>query len=106
MVGDNDAGGVLDVRAGRPGLRLFAALDAAPTHPVLIVTRRWSCAWCGHRGRLRELISERFGRFWGWYSTVGIFLLNFLTISTEFMGISLAGEYFGLSPVLVCHSRL
>src|SRR5437879_7205461 len=48
-----------------------------------------------------RLISERFGRFWGWYSAVGIFLLNFLTISTEFMGISLAGEYFGLSPVLV-----
>src|SRR5437773_9809861 len=44
-----------------------------------------------------RLISERFGRFWGWFSAGGIFLLNFLTISTEFMGISLAGQYFGLS---------
>src|SRR5207245_4813453 len=48
-----------------------------------------------------RLISERFGRFLGWYSAVGIFLLNFLTISTEFMGISLAGQYFGLGTALV-----
>src|SRR5439155_10312320 len=48
-----------------------------------------------------KLISERFGRVWGWFSVAGIFLPNFLTISTEFMGISLAGEYFRLSPVLV-----
>jgi len=48
-----------------------------------------------------RLISERFGRFWGWFSVAGIFLLNFLTISTEFMGISLAGEYFGLKSAIV-----
>jgi len=48
-----------------------------------------------------RLIRERFGRSWGWSSAGGIFLLNFLTISTEFMGVSLAGEYFGLRPAIV-----
>lgn len=46
---------------------------------------------------LAKLITERFGRVWGWYSVAGLFLLNFLVISTEFIGISLAGRYFGLS---------
>jgi Mn2+/Fe2+ NRAMP family transporter len=48
-----------------------------------------------------RLIAERFGRFWGWFSVGDLFLLNFLTISTEFIGVSLAGEYFGFSPYIV-----
>src|ERR1700687_5339843 len=48
-----------------------------------------------------KLISERFGRFWGWFSVGDLFLLNFLTISTEFIGVSLAGACFGLSPYIV-----
>src|SRR4029077_1081280 len=44
---------------------------------------------------------ERFGRFWGWFSVGDLFLLNFLTISTEFIGVSLAGRYFGFSPYIV-----
>jgi Mn2+/Fe2+ NRAMP family transporter len=48
-----------------------------------------------------RLITERFGRFWGWFSVGDLFLLNFLTISTEFIGVSLAGTYFGLSPYVV-----
>src|SRR4030081_2811136 len=48
-----------------------------------------------------RLIKERFGKFWGWFSVGDLFLLNFLTISTEFIGISLAGQYFGFSPYIV-----
>src|SRR5258708_6026541 len=51
-------------------------------------------------GGYAPLTSGRFGRFWGWFSVAGIFLLSFLTISTEFMGISLAGEYFGLRTAI------
>jgi len=47
-----------------------------------------------------RLISERSGDS-GLVFGGRIFLLNFLTISTEFMGISLAGQYFGLSIWLV-----
>ena len=45
-----------------------------------------------------RLINERFGRFWGWFSVGDLFLLNFLTIVTEFIGVSLALRYFGISP--------
>jgi Mn2+/Fe2+ NRAMP family transporter len=47
-----------------------------------------------------RLINERFGRFWGWFSVGDLFLLNFLTIVTEFIGVSLALGYFGVDKYL------
>lgn len=47
-----------------------------------------------------RLILERFGRFWGAFSVVDLFLLNALTIVTEFIGISLGLSYLGLPKVL------
>ena len=44
-----------------------------------------------------RLINERFGRFWGMFSVGDLFILNFLTIATEFIGVSLALGYFGVS---------
>jgi Mn2+/Fe2+ NRAMP family transporter len=43
-----------------------------------------------------RLILERFGRFWGAFSVIDLFLLNALTIVTEFIGIALALDYLGL----------
>ena len=47
-----------------------------------------------------RLILERFGRFWGAFSVIDLFLLNALTIVTEFIGISLALNYLGLPKEL------
>jgi len=44
-----------------------------------------------------RLILERFGKFWGAFSVIDLFLLNALTIITEFIGISLALGYLGVS---------
>src|SRR5207248_2621355 len=102
LVGDNDAGGVATyAQAGQDfGYSLLWTLLLLV--PVLIVNQEMVVRLGAVTGvGLAKLITERFGRFWGWYSVAGLFLLNFLTISTEFMGISLAGEYFRLSPVLV-----
>src|SRR5256712_13148783 len=102
MVGENDAGGVSEyAQAGQDfGYSLLWTLLVLI--PVLIVNQEMVVRLGAVTGvGYARLISERFGRFWGWYSAVGIFLLNFLTISTEFMGISLAGRYFGLSGGLV-----
>jgi Mn2+/Fe2+ NRAMP family transporter len=44
-----------------------------------------------------RLINERFGKFWGAFSVGDLFILNFLTIATEFIGVSLALNYFGIS---------
>ena len=102
MVGDNDAGGVATyAQAGQDfGYSLLWTLVLLV--PVLIVNQEMVVRLGAVTGvGYARLISERFGRFWGWFSVGGIFLLNFVTISTEFIGVSLAGEYFGLSPYVV-----
>ena len=102
MVGDNDAGGVSTyAQAGQDfGYSLLWTLVLLV--PVLIVNqemvvRLGAVTGVGHA----RLITERFGRPWGWYSVAGLFLLSFLTISTEFMGVTLAAEYFGFNRYLV-----
>ncbi len=102
MVGDNDAGGVSTyAQAGQDfGYSLLWTLVLLI--PVLIVNQEMVVRLGAVTGvGYAKLISERFGRFWGWFSVGGIFLLNFLTIGTEFIGISLAGRYFGFKPYIV-----
>src|SRR5262249_54282599 len=102
LVGDNDAGGVSTyAQAGQDyGYSLLWTLVLLV--PVLIVNQEMVVRLGAVTGvGYARLITERFGRWWGWFAVAGIFLLNFLTISTEFMGASLAGEYFGFKPLLV-----
>ncbi|HKV86052.1 MAG TPA: divalent metal cation transporter, partial [Ktedonobacterales bacterium] len=47
-----------------------------------------------------RLIFERFGKFWGAFSVGDLFILNFLTIVTEFIGFTMALRYFGVSPIV------
>src|SRR5262249_18363049 len=47
-----------------------------------------------------RLILERFGRFWGAFSVIDLFLLNALTIVTEFIGITLAAGYLGVPKII------
>src|SRR5579859_4455359 len=102
MVGDNDAGGVTTYSQAGQDFGYSLLWTLLLLIPVLIVNqemvvRLGAVTGVGHA----RLIKERFGRFWGWFSVGDLFLLNFLTISTEFIGVSLAGRYFGLSPYLV-----
>ena len=97
MVGDNDAGGVATyAQAGQDyGTRLLWVL--ALLVPVLIVNqemvvRLGAVTGVGHA----RLIHERFGRFWAAFSVGDLVLVNGLTIVTEFIGIALAGSYFGI----------
>ncbi len=99
MVGDNDAGGVATyAQAGQNyGLTLLWTLPLLI--PVLIVNqemvvRLGAVTGVGHA----RLIKERFGKFWAAFSVGDLFVLNFLTIVTEFIGVSLALGYFGISP--------
>jgi Mn2+/Fe2+ NRAMP family transporter len=98
MVGDNDAGGVSTYsQAGQNyGTSLLWVLLFLI--PVLVVNqemvvRLGAVTGVGHA----RLINERFGRFWGWFSVGDLFLLNFFTIVTEFIGVALALGYFGIS---------
>src|SRR6202166_2262694 len=101
MVGDNDAGGVSTYsQAGQNfGLTLLWTLPLLI--PVLVVNQEMVVrlgAVCGV-GHAR-LINERFGKFWGAFSVGDLFVLNFFTIVTEFIGVSLALGYFGVSEYL------
>jgi Mn2+/Fe2+ NRAMP family transporter len=98
MVGDNDAGGVATYsQAGQNyGTSLLWVLLLLI--PVLIVNqemvvRLGAVTGVGHA----KLIVERFGKFWGFFSVGDLFILNFLTIVTEFIGVSLSLGYLGVS---------
>ena len=97
MVGDNDAGGFSTyAQAGQNyGYTLLWTLVLLV--PVLFVNqemvlRLGAVTGVGHA----RLILERFGRFWGAFSVIDLFLLNALTIVTEFIGVALALRYLGL----------
>jgi len=97
MVGDNDAGAFgTYTQAGQDyGTTLLWTLLLLI--PVLyvnqeMVLRLGAVSGVGHA----RLILERFGKFWGGFSVIDLFLLNALTIVTEFIGISLALNYLGL----------
>jgi NRAMP (natural resistance-associated macrophage protein)-like metal ion transporter len=98
MVGDNDAGGVSTyAQAGQNyGLSLLWTLILII--PVLIISQEMSVrlgavTGVGHY----RLIAERIGKRWAQFAVSGLFLLDFLTIATEFAGITLALGYFGIS---------
>ncbi len=98
MVGDNDAGGVSTYSQAGQNYGTSLLWTLVLLIPVLIVNqemviRLGAVTGVGHA----RLINERFGRFWGLFSVGDLFLLNFLTIVTEFIGVSLALGYLGVS---------
>ena len=100
MVGDNDAGafGTYTQAGQNYGTSLLWTLLFLV--PVLfinqeMVLRLGTVTGVGHA----RLIFERFGKFWGAFSVIDLFILNALTIVTEFIGISLGLEYLGVSKL-------
>jgi len=101
MVGDNDAGafGTYAQAGQNYGTTLLWTLLLLV--PVLyvnqeMVLRLGAVTRVGHA----RLILKRYGRFWGAFSVIDLFILNALTLVTEFIGISLALSYLGVSRPL------
>src|SRR5580692_2243715 len=101
MIGDNDAGAFSTYgQAGQDyGTRLLWTLVLLI--PVLymnqeMVLRLGAVTGVGHA----RLILARFGKFWGAFSVIDLFILNALTIVTEFIGITLAAGYLGVPKLL------
>ena len=102
MVGDNDAGGVTTYSQAGQNYGYSLLWTLLLLVPVLIVNqemvvRLGAVTGVGHA----RLINERFGRFWGFFSVGDLFLLNFLTITTEFVGIKQSSEFFGVPHWIV-----
>src|ERR1700694_920123 len=100
MVGDNDAGafGTYTQAGQNYGTTLVWTLVLLI--PVLyvnqeMVLRLGAVTGVGHA----RLIFERFGKFWGAFSVIDLFILNSLTIVTEFIGITFVLDFFGVSKI-------
>ena len=101
MVGDNDAGafstyGQAGQNYGTKLLWTFLLLIPVLYINQEMVLRLGAVTGVGHA----KLILERFGRFWGAFSVIDLFILNALTIVTEFIGITLAAGYLGVPKVI------
>ena len=102
MAADNDAGAVSTyTQAGAQyGTHLLWLLILLlPTCYFIqeMVARLGIATGQGHAA----MIYQRFGKWWGVFSLVDLLVLNFLTLVTEFAGVSLAASQMGLSPLLV-----
>lgn len=100
MVGDNDAGAFSTYTQAGQNYGSSLLWTLALLVPVIyvnqeMVLRLGAVTRVGHA----RLILERFGRFWGAFSAIDLFLLNALTIVTEFIGISLGMQYLGVSKI-------
>ncbi|MGW3065869.1 NRAMP family divalent metal transporter [Streptomyces sp. NPDC001130] len=100
MVGDNDAGAFATYGQAVQNYGTHLLWTLLLLVPVLyvnqeMVLRLGAVTGVGHA----RLILERFGKFWGAFSVIDLFLLNALTLVTEFIGITLAAGYLGLPKV-------
>jgi NRAMP (natural resistance-associated macrophage protein)-like metal ion transporter len=97
MVGDNDAGGFSTYAQAGQNYGTSLLWTLLLLIPVIyvnqeMVLRLGAVTGVGHA----RLILERFGKFWGAFSAIDLFLLNALTIVTEFIGITMAMNYLGV----------
>src|SRR5579863_496207 len=108
MLGENDGPSMLSYAAtgARYGIGFFlpfVALTFLVACVVQEMTVRLGAAT--HRGHA-ELIFDRFGPFWGWFSMADLMIGNFLTLVTEFIAIRAGLGFFGIPPSIAVLSAL
>lgn len=100
MVGDNDAGAFATYAQAGQNYSTSLLWTLLFLIPVLFVNqdmvlRLGAVSRVGHA----QLILKRFGKFWGAFSVIDLFILNALTIITEFIGISFGLDFLGVSKI-------
>ena len=107
MLGENDGPSMLSYAAtgARFGIGFFlpfVVLTFVMACVVQEMTVRLGAAT--HRGHA-ELIFDRFGPFWGWFSMFDLMVGNFLTLVTEFIAIRAGLGFLGCVRRLRCLAR-
>ncbi len=101
MLADNDAGGITTYAATGAhfgyGLLWFLVLLGPIAYYVQEMTVRLGAVT--KRGHA-EAIFDAFGPFWGWFSLVDLILVDWLTLVTEFIGMTAALSIFHVPPLL------
>jgi NRAMP (natural resistance-associated macrophage protein)-like metal ion transporter len=101
MVADNDAGGistyaVTGSKYGFSLLWIFFILVPMAFYVQEMTVRLGAVTKRGHA----EAIFEGFGPFWGWFSLIDLAIVNWLTLVTEYIGMTAAMSLFGVPPWL------
>jgi Mn2+/Fe2+ NRAMP family transporter len=99
MVADNDAGGISTyaVTGSRYGFSLLwviVLLVPIAYYVQEMTVRLGAVTKRGHA----EAIFEGFGKFWGWFSLGDLAIVNWLTLITEYIGMTAAMSLFGIPP--------
>lgn len=101
MIADNDAGGITTYAAtgAKYGYNLiwFLIILVPVAYYIQEMTVRLGAIT--KRGHA-EAIFRGFGPFWGWFSLMDLILVNWLTLVTEFIGMTAALHIFGVPPYL------
>ena len=101
MVADNDAGGITTYAAtgAKYGFNLiwFLLILIPVAYYVQEMTVRLGAVT--KRGHA-EAIFDAFGALWGWFSLVDLMIVDWLTLVTEFVGMTAALQIFGVPPWL------
>ena len=99
MVADNDAGGITTYAAtgAKYGYNLiwFLLILIPVAYYVQEMTVRLGAVT--KRGHA-EAIFDGFGAFWGWFSLIDLMIVDWLTLVTEFIGMTSALRIFGVPP--------
>jgi len=100
MIADNDAGGITTYAAtgAKYGYELiwFLVILGPVAYFIQEMTVRLGAVT--KRGHA-EAIFDAFGPFWGWFSFIDLALVNWLTLVTEFIGMTAALSIFGVPPI-------
>jgi NRAMP (natural resistance-associated macrophage protein)-like metal ion transporter len=99
MVADNDAGGISTyaVTGSKYGFNLlfmFIVLVPMAYYVQEMTVRLGAVTKRGHA----EAIFDGFGSFWGWFSLIDLAIVNWLTLITEYIGMTAALSLFGITP--------
>ncbi len=101
MLADNDAGGITTYAATGAkygyGLIWFLVLLLPVAYYVQEMTVRLGAVT--KRGHA-EAIFSAFGPFWGWFSLLDLALTDWLTLVTEFIGMTAALSIFHVPPIV------
>ena len=97
MIADNDAGGIstyaqTGAKTGFNLLWAFIILVPMAYYVQEMTVRLGAVTKRGHA----EAIFDGFGKFWGWFSIFDLALINWLTLVTEYIGMTQAMRLFNI----------
>ena len=97
MIADNDAGGIstyaqTGAKTGFNLLWAFIILVPMAYYVQEMTVRLGAITKRGHA----EAIFDGFGKFWGWFSIFDLALINWLTLVTEYIGMTQAMRLFNI----------